>query len=169
MEFLKMSFRQLYAWTCGRLEPSVSATRASLRAMLMSSSITCSNDGWAALVERMPVISEGMPADRRVVEACVKMAFMVPWYQASSSAAPCSTCFEFWQQVAKVKATVVNAPRCRRLTSSLKVRLPMLSKASGVGIRKPSRDRLRNDRTMVRMRLLVTSQNHTGRVGDVSY
>lgn len=67
-ELLKISLRQLYACTCGRLEPSVSAARASRPAISISSAMACSNEGLAALAESTPVIMDGIPADRRVVD-----------------------------------------------------------------------------------------------------
>lgn len=70
-ELLKMSLRQFNAWTCGSLDPSVSDMCAGRSEISRSWCMTVSKDGRSALEERIPTINDGMPADLRVVEACV--------------------------------------------------------------------------------------------------
>ncbi len=66
-----MSLRQFSAWTWGRFDPSVSDMRAGRSEISRSWHMTVSNDGRSALEERIPTINDGIPADLRVVEACV--------------------------------------------------------------------------------------------------
>ena len=70
-ELLKMSLMQFSACTWGRFDPSVSDMRAGRSEIARSSHITVSNDGCSAFEDRIPTISDGMPADLRVVDAWV--------------------------------------------------------------------------------------------------
>jgi hypothetical protein len=67
------------AWTWGRLVSSNFDNLIGLLAKTFNSSMTSSNAGVCALEDNIPVISAGIPADRRVVEACSEMHFNAPY------------------------------------------------------------------------------------------
>jgi hypothetical protein len=73
-----MVVMQLDAWTCGSLDPSVSWTLAGMLAILINSSMIFFRDISMEFADRVPVMIEGIPADRRVVDAWVRMQFRPP-------------------------------------------------------------------------------------------
>lgn len=77
-DVLNMSFKQLSAWTCARLDPSVSDVKAGCRPISCNLIITSSKEGLSALDARIPTIMAGIPADLLVVEPWVYMQFSAP-------------------------------------------------------------------------------------------
>lgn len=76
---LTISLMQFSACTWGNCDSSRARFSTGFRATRMSSSITSARDGFGALAESMPVMSAGIPADRRVVDTWVEIQFIAPY------------------------------------------------------------------------------------------
>jgi len=84
-----MTVRQFEAWTWGSLDPSVSCTPAGILAILISSFMIISMEMSCVFADKIAVMMDGIPADRRVVEACVKMQLIPPWSGLAQHDRPC--------------------------------------------------------------------------------
>jgi hypothetical protein len=78
VELLKISLRQFIACTCGRRVSSLSDSNTGCRATAFNSDITPSNARDVEFADKIPVINAGIPADRRVVDACFLIQANVP-------------------------------------------------------------------------------------------
>ena len=79
VELLKISLRQFIACTCGKHVSSLSESRIDCRARTFNSDTTPSNPKEVEFADKIPVINAGMPADRRVVDACFWIQTKVPY------------------------------------------------------------------------------------------